>query len=165
MIGKLQMDNRVRVRVSFLITLITISSSLPILAETIYKCADKNGVNVFSQTPCGQSPEKIEIREYTPPAESAENKLEQDRSYNEEVKARLEIRKWKLKEASLVNRIKALEQERDRQISVINDEINESWDHQKNRTREMRIESIKGDYRRKIDRAKSNLREHRATER
>lgn len=143
----------------------------PAIADTIYKCRDENGVIVFSQSPCGETPDKIEIQEYKKPEtierqeteKSTGEPLQTPRDYNEELRERLKARKWKQREQSLLNRIKALELERDRQIKKINEELRESWDHQENRTRRMRIHAIKDEYRWRIDGAQRELRNHWAT--
>ena len=158
-------------RFCYAIVLIIASLCKPIAADTIYKCRDESGVIIFSQSPCGETLDKIEIQQYKQPdsvnreeiKKSTGEPLTQPRKYNEELRERLKARKWKQKEQSLLNRIKALELERNRQIKKINEELDESWDHQKNRSRQMRIQAITDEFRWKIDGAQRELSNHWAT--
>jgi len=134
-------------------------------AATIYKCSGKDGGIVFSQQPCGLILEQIEIETHQSPSEEIREEKEKSthEDYNKGLRARLAIKKWERKKKSLQNRIKALEQERDKLIEELNEELDESWDHQANHTRMIRIQAIKDDYRRKIIGAQRDLRNHRET--
>lgn len=157
--------------------LVIVAYSYDVLAETIYKCHGKDGSVIFSQSPCGKVINKLEIETYEEPATDAKevpavdapktpsevenNKVYDD--YNEGLRERLAVKKWNRKRKNLENRMKALEKERDKLISEINEELNDSWDHQENYARRMRIQDIKDEYRLKINDAERALRNHRAT--
>ncbi len=104
---------------------------LPVVGQAgIYKCED-NGEVIFSQTPCGNDAEEINVQTYSPPAATAaDNETAAGEAtgtgaagQEEGVDDFLERRRMERQIASLERDRERLTQERDRKLASIREKV------------------------------------------
>lgn len=84
----------------------------------IYKCTE-NGAVVFSQTPCSDSAEKVEVRTYTPDPEEVRRQQERVEQSNKKLDAAIEQREVDRNISKLQRKIRGYQRRMDSELSAL----------------------------------------------
>lgn len=128
----------------------------------VYKCK-LNGDLIFSDQLCGQDAEKVEIKVYQPKIEDVDRQRRTTKHYTEES----QYDEWDAliaKSDTLNTKISQLEKQCDAELQVLNEkyyEYSETLIATSEHDLFQRIDDVKTDYQRKINRVKTEIGENK----